>query len=521
MTGALAPLPGDPAALAGAAERLGSVAAAARAEATRFHEGSRLAITALWRSSSALRSTALTDGLRGVEAEYARLESSGTRAAGVLAEHARAWGRVEDELDDLRAQVRRSAAAAESAAAEVAASPDAGAAAALHAERARRTREDAEARGSELKRALLEQRAALVGEIRSLITGYDPAWSEVPAAALASAALGSPLRALGSRFSDGTATTDDAWAAMRDAYGEVGDDDYREWHASTTYQVLGGLDEFTTLLTGSITGTGEVLRHPIDTLEGVARLGWTYLRDPVGTDTLLLDSFLDPFREDWARGEYGRAVGRGTESAFEVFLGGQGLTKGAGAAREGAGIERLVAGVAATRRLREARELRALGTRVGDSSTYVFASEEVAARALANPVAQSTYRVRFGDRPTDYVFGPERELVVVRGSGAMLRSDAPVPPPAAFEAWHHISRHGGATPLRFRGNKVYANQPTKKGGEARFPAFEPDGQSISYKEYDIQAKRRGDPRPGDRLLTGSDGSLWYTDDHYRTGVRIR
>jgi len=43
----------------------------------------------------------------------------------------------------------------------------------------------------------------------------------------------------------------------------------------------------------------------------------------------------------------------------------------------------------------------------------------------------------------------------------------------------------------------------------------------TYKEWDVNTYRRGVNRGQERLVTGSDGSAYYTDNHYKTFVRVK
>ncbi len=52
---------------------------------------------------------------------------------------------------------------------------------------------------------------------------------------------------------------------------------------------------------------------------------------------------------------------------------------------------------------------------------------------------------------------------------------------------------------------------------ARRAAAEP----ITYQEWDVNRKVSGVNRGAERLITGSDGSAYYTSDHYRTFTKIR
>jgi guanyl-specific ribonuclease Sa len=76
-----------------------------------------------------------------------------------------------------------------------------------------------------------------------------------------------------------------------------------------------------------------------------------------------------------------------------------------------------------------------------------------------------------------------------------------------------------------------ANAPGTKGG-ANFRNVTPDGQHplpttdasgrpITYQEWDVNPRVASQDRDAERIITGSDGSAWYTTDHYHTFHRIR
>ncbi|MDL9937001.1 ribonuclease domain-containing protein [Gordonia sp. ABSL1-1] len=72
-----------------------------------------------------------------------------------------------------------------------------------------------------------------------------------------------------------------------------------------------------------------------------------------------------------------------------------------------------------------------------------------------------------------------------------------------------------------------ANAPGTRGGivfrnsERRLPATDANGKRVAYQEWDVNPKQPGRGRDAERIVTGSDGSAWYTADHYRTFVQIR
>ncbi|MDZ7898861.1 MAG: ribonuclease domain-containing protein [Arcicella sp.] len=57
--------------------------------------------------------------------------------------------------------------------------------------------------------------------------------------------------------------------------------------------------------------------------------------------------------------------------------------------------------------------------------------------------------------------------------------------------------------------------------ENLLPKKDVSGRKINYQEWDVNPKIRGKNRGAERLITGSDGEAYYTDDHYRSFVEVR
>jgi guanyl-specific ribonuclease Sa len=47
-----------------------------------------------------------------------------------------------------------------------------------------------------------------------------------------------------------------------------------------------------------------------------------------------------------------------------------------------------------------------------------------------------------------------------------------------------------------------------------------EGNAITYREFDVNNKLPDATRDAQRFLKGSDGSTYYTDDHYKTFTKI-
>ncbi|NLD49818.1 MAG: hypothetical protein GX660_21945 [Clostridiaceae bacterium] len=72
----------------------------------------------------------------------------------------------------------------------------------------------------------------------------------------------------------------------------------------------------------------------------------------------------------------------------------------------------------------------------------------------------------------------------------------------------------GQTPGTAAGSK-YLNR------DAKLPTVDSAGNSITYKEYDVNNKLPNAGRDAERFVRGSDGSVYYTNDHYDTFTKIK
>ena len=53
------------------------------------------------------------------------------------------------------------------------------------------------------------------------------------------------------------------------------------------------------------------------------------------------------------------------------------------------------------------------------------------------------------------------------------------------------------------------------------PTLDRSGNQITYREFDVNNRISGSSRDSERFLVGSDGSIYYTPDHYGTFIRIQ
>jgi ribonuclease T1 len=78
----------------------------------------------------------------------------------------------------------------------------------------------------------------------------------------------------------------------------------------------------------------------------------------------------------------------------------------------------------------------------------------------------------------------------------------------------YVDEHGKAMD-GYEGGRHFGNF------EKVLPQTDAKGKKLQYREWDVNPLRKGVNRGPERLVTGSDGSAWYTADHYRTFNKVR
>ncbi|MUL47949.1 hypothetical protein FZI85_11720 [Mycobacterium sp. CBMA293] len=71
-----------------------------------------------------------------------------------------------------------------------------------------------------------------------------------------------------------------------------------------------------------------------------------------------------------------------------------------------------------------------------------------------------------------------------------------------------------------KGGRPYENDPPPGEGQ-KLPTEDGSGRTITYREWDVNPRKPGEDRDSERIVTGSDGSAWYTNNHYGTFQRMR
>lgn len=89
-------------------------------------------------------------------------------------------------------------------------------------------------------------------------------------------------------------------------------------------------------------------------------------------------------------------------------------------------------------------------------------------------------------------------------------------------AYDRYERNGwkGNFPGQSSGTKAGKNYRNNGLQGEMLPAINSDGNEITYREFDVNNKIEGQERDGERFVKGSDGWVYYTNNHYETFLRI-
>ncbi|MGB7067864.1 MAG: ribonuclease domain-containing protein, partial [Pyrinomonadaceae bacterium] len=87
-------------------------------------------------------------------------------------------------------------------------------------------------------------------------------------------------------------------------------------------------------------------------------------------------------------------------------------------------------------------------------------------------------------------------------------------PQRVRDALRRIKQSNGRSPSGYKGGRTFQNR------EGNLPTRDSRGNPVTYKEYDVNPHTPGVNRGGERIMRGSDGSSYYTNDHYKTFKKI-
>jgi len=166
---------------------------------------------------------------------------------------------------------------------------------------------------------------------------------------------------------------------------------------------------------------------------------------------------------------------------------------------------------ATTQQWTEADELR-----IGDL-LQTTDGRTVAITALRDyPATTVTYNLTIDTLHTYYVVAGDTPVLVHNSNGIAC---GPVPG-EAHEILDEIDK-SGTTPQGVRGpTEEFLNDG--RNGSALLPTVDADGNPITYREWCGSSNMGGDPAAvRDRIVTGSDGSAYYSPDHYKTFYFMR
>ncbi|MCL2012768.1 MAG: hypothetical protein FWG75_08295 [Cystobacterineae bacterium] len=114
---------------------------------------------------------------------------------------------------------------------------------------------------------------------------------------------------------------------------------------------------------------------------------------------------------------------------------------------------------------------------------------------------------------------PTAEELVPEG-GIVSKNLAELPPHVQ-DAYEHYETYGwqGTVPGQTPGTQaggVWQNR------DKTLPTTDEEGYSIAYREFDVNSKLPPPAtRDAERFVRGSEGSTYYTDDHYSTFIKIK
>ncbi len=92
-------------------------------------------------------------------------------------------------------------------------------------------------------------------------------------------------------------------------------------------------------------------------------------------------------------------------------------------------------------------------------------------------------------------------------------------PEAARNVVDYASRKNGAAQPGYKGGRFFENDG-RNGGQI-LPQKDVSGNSITYKEYDVNPVIQGRNRGEERVVIGSNGKSYYTKDHYLSFTEMK
>lgn len=89
-------------------------------------------------------------------------------------------------------------------------------------------------------------------------------------------------------------------------------------------------------------------------------------------------------------------------------------------------------------------------------------------------------------------------------------------PKKAYDILERIKKNGGRPPGGYIKPSIFRNIP-QESGEKKIPN---PNKKVEYVRYDIDPTYWDSKRGEERIIIGTDGSVWYTPDHYKSWFRM-
>lgn len=87
-------------------------------------------------------------------------------------------------------------------------------------------------------------------------------------------------------------------------------------------------------------------------------------------------------------------------------------------------------------------------------------------------------------------------------------------PTKVYEIRDYVRQNGQAK-QGYVGGRIFKNL------ERRLPILDPSKNRIKYQEWDVNPKRKKQNRGKERLVTGNDNNDYYTNNHYKTFLKLQ
>lgn len=96
----------------------------------------------------------------------------------------------------------------------------------------------------------------------------------------------------------------------------------------------------------------------------------------------------------------------------------------------------------------------------------------------------------------------------------LAANDTKEVPQKVYDVLNYITIHHKAMP-NYVGGRIFQNR------ENRLPIYSSNQIRINYQEWDVNPKKEGINRGSERLISSDIQTAYYTNNHYRTFIKIK